>query len=288
VVRVVTERRPRGARVVRLPEQCPVCGSRVLLPEGEAIARCTGGLYCPAQRKESLRHFASRAAMDIEGLGPQLIEQLVDRGLVNTPADLFHLTVEQLAGLERMGEKSATRLRNALDRRRSTTLPRFLHALGIPEVGTATARTLARHFGSLDGLMAATEEELQAVPDVGPVMATRIRGFFAEEHNRDVIKGLREAGVHWEEQAPQRAEATAEGLPLSGKVFVLTGTLPDMTREEATAAIEARGGRVSGSLSRKTHYLVCGADPGSKLARARELEVEVLDPEGFARLLAGD
>lgn len=288
VVRVVTERRPRGTRIVRLPERCPVCDSRVLLPEGEAIARCTGGLYCPAQRKEALRHFASRAAMDIEGLGPQLIEQLVDQGLVDTPADLFGLTVEQLAALERMGEKSATRLRNALDRRQATTLPRFLHALGIPEVGTATAKTLARHFGSLDGLMAATEAELEAVPDVGPVMAARIRGFFTERHNREVIAALRKAGVHWDEQAPQPAVAPAGDLPLSGKVFVLTGTLPAMTREEATAAIEARGGRVSGSLSRKTDYLVCGADPGSKLARARDLEVQVLDPEGFAGMLAGD
>ena len=284
IVAVVLEKRPhppppRFDILERYPV-CPVCGSRVVRLPGEAVARCTGGLYCPAQRKQSLLHFASRRAMDIEGLGEKLVDQLVDQGLVKTPVDLYRLDVPTLARLERMGEKSAQKLIAAIDRSRHTTLARFIYALGIRNVGEATARDLAHHFGSLDALMNADEAALMAVPDIGPVVAESIRQFFAEPHNRQVIAGLRRVGVTW----PERREASAR-TALTGKTFVLTGTLASMTRDEARERIEAAGGKVSASVSKKTDYVVAGSEPGSKLARARELGVPVLDEAGFLALL---
>jgi DNA ligase (NAD+) len=283
VVAVVSERRPTGAAVFEMPRHCPVCGSHIFREPGEAIARCTGGLICAAQRKQAMRHFAGRRALDIEGLGDRIIDQLVDCGLVRTPADLFKLGVGTLAGLERMGEKSAANLARAFDRARSTTLERFIYSLGIRHVGESTARDLARHFGSLDALMAASEEELLEVPDVGPVVSASIVQFFGEPHNRQVVDELRAAGVHWTEQAPQRAPV---GL-LAGRTLVLTGTLPTWTREHAKQRIEAAGGKVAGSVSRKTDYLVAGADAGSKLAKASELGVAIIG-EGQLKRLLGD
>lgn len=283
IVAVVPERRPAHARRFRLPDKCPVCGSDVVRLPGEAVARCTGGLYCPAQRKQALLHFASRRALDIEGLGEKLVDQLVDAGLVKTPADLFGLTLERLAALDRMGEKSAQNLLEALERStREATLARFIFALGIRHVGETTARDLAEHFGSLDALMRASRDEILEVRDVGPVVAESVARFFAEPHNRAVIERLRGAyGARW--QAPQRRGAEGGG-PLAGKTFVLTGTLASMTRDEAKQRIEALGGKVTGSVSGKTDYVVAGADPGSKLDRARELGVSILDEEAFGRL----
>jgi DNA ligase (NAD+) len=286
VVRVVPEQRPGDARPVPLPARCPVCGSEVVRPEGEAIARCAGGLACPAQRREALRHFASRRGLDIQGLGAQIVEQLVARDLVEDPADLFHLDVSALAALERMGERSATKLVAAVAASRPTTLDRFLYALGIPEVGDATARVLARHFGSLAALMAADAEALTSVPDIGPVMADRITTFFRQPRNQAVIERLRAAGVHWPESPPAAPLAAATGT-LAGRTFVLTGTLPNLAREAARERIEAAGGRVVGSVSRRTDYVVAGADPGSKLERAAALAIPVLDEAGLLELLAG-
>lgn len=286
VVRVVPEGRPRDARPVPLPACCPVCGSEVVRPEGEAIARCAGGLACPAQRREALRHFASRRGLDIQGLGTQIVEQLVARDLVGDPAALFHLDASALAALERMGERSATKLVAAIAASRPTTLDRFLYALGIPEVGDATARVLARHFGSLAALMAADAGALTSVPDVGPVMADRITAFLRQPRNQAVIERLRAAGVHWPESAPAMPLAAATGT-VAGRTFVLTGTLPNLAREAARERIEAAGGRVSGSVSRRTDYVVAGADAGAKLARAAALAIPVLDEAGLLELLAG-
>lgn len=282
VVSVVRERRPKDVRPFRMPEKCPVCGSRVVRLEGEAIARCSGGLYCPAQRKQALLHFASRRAMDIEGLGEKLVDQLVDKGLVKTPADLYRLDLPTLAGLERMGEKSAQNLLDAIERSKHTTLERFIYALGIRNVGEATARDLARHFGALEPLMHAGVEELMQVPEVGPVVAESIAQFFAEPHNRQVIADLRRLGVRWQEGRPRQRAAVAG---VAGKTFVLTGTLPHWTREEAKEKIEAAGGKVTGSVSSKTDYVVVGADPGSKLARAEALGIPLLDEDGLKALL---
>ncbi len=282
VVRVVEDQRPRGARRVKLPEHCPVCGSHVTRAEGEAVARCSGGLVCGAQRREALLHFASRRAMDVEGLGEKLVEQLVDSGRVETPADLYTLSAEELAGRDRMGEKSAANLVLALARSRTTTLARFLYALGIRDVGEATALALAEHFGSLDALQSAGMEEIRQVRDVGPVVALHARDFFAEPHNRQVIRALRAAGVTWPEGV--RIRATAEG-PLHGEVVVITGTLGSMTRDEARAAARAAGATVTDSVSRKTTLLVSGADAGSKLRKAAELGVRVVDEAEFLRLI---
>ncbi|MDJ0929168.1 MAG: NAD-dependent DNA ligase LigA [Gammaproteobacteria bacterium] len=282
VVSVVGERRPAKTKAVRLPRKCPVCRSDVLRVEGEAVARCTGGLVCAAQRKEALRHFASRRAMDIEGLGAKIIDQLVEQDLVATPADIYNLTVEQLAELDRMGEKSAGNLIEALRNSKETTLPKFLYALGIREVGEATASNLARHFASLESIEAASSEELQDAPDVGPVVAEHIRAFFEQRHNQEVIQKLRSAGVHWPDL--QKARADQAG-PLDGKTFVLTGTLDGMTRSEAKKRIEALGGKVTGSVSKKTDYLVCGRDPGSKLAKAETFRTEILDEPALVTLL---
>ena len=282
VVSVVKERRPKDARPFRMPTHCPVCGSRVVRLEGEAVARCSGGLYCPAQRKQALLHFASRRAMDIEGLGEKLVDQLVDRGLVKTPADLYRLDLDTLAGLERMGVKSAQNLLKAIDRSRHTSLDRFIYALGIRNVGEATAKDLARHFGALEPLMHASQEDLMQVPEVGPVVAESIVQFFAEPHNRQVINELRRLGVSWEEG---RAKGKKSVPGVAGKTFVLTGTLPHWTREEAREKIEAAGGKVTNSVSSRTDYVVVGADPGSKLAKATELGLPLLDEEGLKRLL---
>jgi len=279
IVSVRLERRPPHARPFRMPTRCPACGSAVVRGADEAVARCSGGLVCPAQRKQALLHFASRRAMDIEGLGEKLVDQLVEKNLVRSPADLFHLDLETLAGLERMGEKSARNLLAALERAKRTELARFIYALGIRNVGEATARDLARHFGTLERLMAASEEELQQVPGVGLVVARSIRQFFDEPHNVEVIRRLRAAGVTWPEGEP--AKPPAEGA----KVFVLTGTLAHMSRDEARRLIESHGHRVASAVSAKTDYVVAGADPGSKLARARELGIPVLDEAGLLKLL---
>jgi DNA ligase (NAD+) len=249
--------------------------------EGEAVARCSGGLYCPAQRKQAILHFASRRAMDIAGLGDRVVEQLVENELVRTPADLYKLTAEDLAALERMGEKSASNLVAAIEGSKQTTLSRFLYALGIRDVGEATAETLARHFATLEALESADAEALQEAPDIGPVVAAHVSTFFAQTHNREVISELRKRGVHWPEE---RRRATGP-RPLQGKTFVLTGTLSGMTREEAKARIEALGGRVTGSVSKKTDYVVYGAEPGSKLDHANALGVATLDDAAFESLL---
>jgi DNA ligase (NAD+) len=282
VVKVILERRPQDAREVELPSKCPVCGSAVEREEGEAVARCTGGLYCPAQRKEALRHFASRHALDIDGLGTKLIDQLVEGGVVNNPADLYELTAERLVELDRMGEKSAENLVKALDQsKKKATLPRFLYALGIRDVGEATAAALANHFGSIKELQDATEEQIQEVPDVGPVVAAHVYKFFQEKHNRDVLAAL---SKHIQLKAQARKAASGAG-PLAGKTFVLTGSLDSMSRDQASERIVELGGKVAGSVSKKTSYVVAGAEAGSKLAKAQELGVEVLDEKAFLSLL---
>jgi DNA ligase (NAD+) len=268
-----------------MPKKCPECGSAIVRLEGEAAARCTGGLVCPAQRKQSLLHFSARRAMDIEGLGDKLVDQLVDADVVKTPVDLYRLGLAALAGLERMAEKSASNVLAAIERSKKTTLARFLFALGIRHVGEATARDLARHFGSLDALMAADEETLQQAPDVGPVVAAAIARFFAEPHNREAIRQLRAAGVAFDEPGPL-PRPSADG-PFAGKIAVLTGTLASMSREEAKARIEALGGKVTGSVSKKTDYVVAGAEAGAKLDKARELNVAVLEESAFLAMLDG-
>jgi DNA ligase (NAD+) len=288
VVAAVLDRRPVPEpprfNILQSYPTCPECGSHVVRLDGEAAARCTGGLYCPAQRKQALLHFASRRAMDIAGLGDKLVDQLVDRGLVHTPADLYGLSLEALAGLERMAEKSAANLLAAIEASKAATLARFIFALGIRNVGETTAKDLARHFGSLDKLVAATEVDLLAVRDVGPIVAQSITQFFAEPHNLDVVGKLRAAGVRW---------AESEGLQqstgmLAGRTLVLTGTLPTLTREAAKERIEAAGGKVAGSVSKKTDYVVAGEEAGSKLAKAQELGVAILDEAGLLALLASD
>ncbi|HYL02749.1 MAG TPA: NAD-dependent DNA ligase LigA [Steroidobacteraceae bacterium] len=285
LVSVLTERRPAGTVPVSLPSVCPVCGSRVLRVEGEAVARCTGGFTCRAQLQEALRHFASRRALDIEGLGDRVIGQLVERELVRSPADLYSLTAEQLSELERMGEKSAANLVAAIKKSRLTTLPRLLYALGIREVGEATALALARHFGSLEALMGADEGRIQQVPDVGPVVAAQVAAFFASKDHVSVIKELRRKGVTWPDM--QRPPGAGQVGALAGCTVVITGTLAHLTREQAEEALLARGAKVTGSVSKKTSFVVAGSEPGSKLARARELGVRVLDERQLQALLAG-
>ena len=282
VVQVVLSQRPDDARAFVMPTQCPVCGSEVEKPTGEAVARCSGGLYCAAQRKEAIKHFASRRAMDIEGLGDKLVEQLVEQRLIEDVADLYRLTVEQLAGLERMGEKSAANLVAALEKSKQTSFERFLFALGIREVGEATAQVLAREFGDLDALMQADEERLKQVRDVGPVVATHIAAFFRQPHNLEVIDKLRH--IARIEFPVVEVPAAGEQI-LAGKTFVLTGTLSGMTRTEAKERLQALGAKVSGSVSKKTDYVVAGADAGSKLARAQELGIVVLSEQEMLDLL---
>ncbi|HEY9270842.1 MULTISPECIES: NAD-dependent DNA ligase LigA [Achromobacter] len=275
----VLEKRPEDAREFVMPTACPICGSAIERLEDETIARCTGGLFCGAQRKQTLWHAASRKALDIEGLGEKLVDQLVDSGRVKTLADLYSLRPLELVGLDRMGQKSADNLVAAIDKARAPALNRLLYALGIRHVGETTARDVARHFGSIDAIMDADEEALSSVPDVGPVVAASIRRFFAEQHNRDVIEQLKAQGVN------PVAEAAPQATTLAGKTFVLTGTLPNWTREEASMRIQAAGGKVSGSVSKKTAYLVAGEDSGSKLVKAQELGVAVLDEDALKALL---
>lgn len=282
VVSVVEARRPANASVVVFPEQCPVCESAIEKDPQEAVARCSGGLYCPAQRKEAMKHFASRKALDIDGLGDKLIEQLVDAGLVANPADFFHLQLAQLIGLERMGEKSAVKLLAALEKAKHTTLPRFLFSLGIREVGEATANNLAQHFAQLDALMAADHESLLEVDDVGEVVARHIVAFFAEPHNQQVITALLDAGLVW----PVIEKASSDSQPLQGQTFVLTGTYASMGRNEAKAKLQALGAKVSGSVSAKTHCLIAGEKAGSKLVKAQSLDVQVWDEQQMRDLFA--
>ena len=273
VVSVVLDKRPRGTRRFRFPKTCPVCGSGVMSDEGGVIRRCEGGLVCSAQLKESIKHFSSRLAMDIEGLGAKLVEQLVDSGRVKTPADLFALPASEFADLERMGEKSADNLMSALEKSRATTLPRFLFALGIPQVGEATAQTLAEHFGTLEALQEASLESLETVADVGPVVADEIRRFFDQSENRKVIASLRERGVSW----PQITVRTESNGGFAGKTVVITGTLPNLSRDEARQWLIAQGAKVAGSVSSRTDFLVSGADPGSKYDKAVDLGIRILE-----------
>jgi DNA ligase (NAD+) len=282
IVGIVDTKRPDNARDVIFPEHCPVCGSPVETVPGEAVARCDGGLICPAQRKEAIKHFASRKAMDIEGLGDKLVEQLVDQGHINAVADLYQLTREQLAGLERMGEKSADNLLSALEKSKQTTLEKFIYALGIREVGEATARNLALHFGNYAALANASEEALQEVADVGPVVAHFVAEFFQQPHNRDAVTALKAAGVTWEDR--DQPVNTAD-LPLKGLTYVLTGTLETMSRDDAKAQLLALGAKVAGSVSAKTDYVVAGPGAGSKLQKAEELNIPVLDEAGLLALL---
>lgn len=281
VVRALPERRPADARTFVMPAQCPSCGSAVRRGEDEAVARCTAGLYCPAQRKQALLHFASRRALDIDGLGEKIVNQLVEHEIVHTPADLFRLDILRLAALDRMGEKAATNLVQAIDHCRNTTLARFIYALGIRNVGESTARDLAAHFRDLDALMAADGQRLRQVSDVGPVVADSVAAFFKEQHNRDVIDELMKSGITFALMAEPQAPAPG----VAGKTFVLTGALPTLSRDEAKTRIEGKGGKVSGSVSKKTHYLVAGEDAGSKLTKARELGVAILDEQGLMNLL---
>jgi len=282
VVKIVPGSRQPGAQLIELPAQCPVCGSDVEQLEGEAVARCSGGLFCAAQRKESIKHFASRKAMDIDGLGNKLVEQLVDAGLIEHVNDLYSLTVEQVASLERMGDKSAANLVEALEKSKHTSLARFIYALGIREVGEATAQTLAQYFASLQAIQQADEEALQQVEDVGPVVASHIVRFFKQPHNLQVIDALLQAGIHWD-----KVEVTPpQQQTLQGQTFVLTGTLSEMSRDEAKKALQARGAKVTGSVSKKTSYVVVGDSPGSKAAKAEQLGVEILDEAGLMKLLA--
>jgi DNA ligase (NAD+) len=284
VVSVVADKRPRGTVPVQLPARCPVCGSQVLRVEGEAVARCTGGFTCRAQRQEALRHFASRRALDIEGLGDKLVEQLIEHDQVRSPADLYSLTLSELSQLEHMGEKSAANLLAAIEKSKQTTLPRLLYGLGIREVGEATALSLARHFGTLERLMGAEQPAIQQVMDIGPVVAAHVAAFFASEDHRNVINALRDKGVTWPDMPARPTETAA----LAGRTFVITGTLSGMTREEAQEALIARGAKVSGSVSKRTSFVIAGSEAGSKLSKARELGVAVLSEEQFVALLGGD
>ncbi len=287
VAAVIYAKRPADASEFVMPTACPECGSAIIKLEGEAVARCTGGLICPAQRKQALLHYAQRRAVDIEGLGDKLVDQLVDGDIVHTPADLYKLGVAALAGLERMAEKSATNLVASIEQSKSTTLAKFLFGLGIRHVGEATAKDLAKHFGKLDAIMDANIGQLLEVNDVGPVVAESLRKFFDQPHNREVVEQLRAGGVHWKEHEPAAVTGPSEG-PFAGKTVVLTGTLSGMSRDEAKEKLEALGAKVSGSVSKKTDYVIAGEEAGSKLDKARELGVAVLDEQQFLALLQGD
>jgi DNA ligase (NAD+) len=288
VVAVQKEKRPVHVKSFVMPDHCPVCGARAVRLPGEAVTRCTGGLFCPAQRKQAILHYASRRAMNIDGLGEKLVEQLVDNAIIRTPADLYKLGITALAALERMAEKSAGNIINAIEKSKHTTLARFIYSLGIRNVGETTARDVARYFGNLDRLMAADTEALQQVPDIGPVVAGSIADFFAERHNLEVIEQLLGGGVQWKEAAGMQQAEAGPGVSfgkLGGKTFVLTGTLPNLSREDAKEKIEAWGGKVTGSVSRKTDYVVAGSDPGSKYDKAVELRITILDETGLLQLV---
>ncbi|WDE13921.1 NAD-dependent DNA ligase LigA [Thalassomonas haliotis] len=281
IVSVVKDKRPDNAREIEFPRACPVCGSEVEKAEGEAVLRCSGGLVCGAQRKEAIKHFASRKALDVDGLGDKLVEQLVDEKLISTPADLFKLTEIQISTLERMGQKSAAKLLKSLDSAKLTTLARFIYALGIREVGETTAANLASHYLTLDAIMAAKEESLLEVSDIGAVVAHNILHFFQQENNLKVVTDLLDVGIHW---PPIKVKA-ADEQPLDGQTFVLTGTLSQMGRNDAKTALQSLGAKVSGSVSAKTHYLVAGEKAGSKLTKAQDLGVEVLTEDELVALL---
>jgi DNA ligase (NAD+) len=283
VVKVLTDKRPADSQEISLPSECPECGSAIDQPEGEVVARCSGGLFCPAQRKEAIRHYASRRALDIEGLGEQWVNVLVDEGMIETVADIYHLREEDLITLDRMGSKSAANLVNAIAESRETDLERLIYALGIREVGEATARALARHFRSLEALMEADEDSLQEVADIGPVVAAHIRGFFAEPHNREIIRRLKAAGVSYR---PPPEPETADS-PFAGKTVVITGTLSEYSRDDARDALESRGAKVAGSVSSRTDYVIAGEGGGSKLNKARDLGVPILSEAEFLEQLAG-
>ncbi len=273
VVSVLPDKRVPGADIFTMPRICPVCGSSAVREEGEADYRCTGGLFCAAQRKEAILHFAHRRAVEVDGLGDKLVEQLVDANIIRTLPDLYKLGLTALANLDRMADKSAMNLLDALEKSKQTTLPRFVFGLGIRHVGEATAKALARHFGKLDAIMDATEARLVGVSDVGPIVAKSLRTFFDQAHNREIVEQLRACGVTWEEGAP----AAVVPKPLLGKTFVVTGTLPTLSRDQAKDMLEAAGAKVAGSVSKKTDYLLAGADAGSKLDKAGELGVAVID-----------
>lgn len=283
VVAVLPDKRLDSAQPFTMPTRCPVCGSEAVREEGEVDHRCSGGLFCGAQRKQAILHYAQRRAVDIEGLGDKLVEQLVDGDVVKTLPDLYRLGLMALANLDRMAQKSAQNVLDALEKSKQTTLPRFLFGLGIRHVGEATAKDLARHFGNLDAIMEASEEQLLQVNDVGPTVAKSIHTFFQQPHNREVVEQLRACGVHWAEGAPPQRAAQ----PLTGKTFVLTGTFPTLRREEAKELLEAAGAKVAGSVSKKTDYVVAGEEAGSKLDKARELGVAVIDEAGMLALLNG-
>jgi DNA ligase (NAD+) len=282
VVSVLPDKRLPNSRIFTMPRTCPVCGAAAVREEGEADYRCTGGLFCAAQRKEAILHYAHRRAVEIEGLGDKLVEQLVDANVIRVLPDLYRLGLTALASLDRMAEKSANNLLEALEKSKQTTLPRFVFGLGIRHVGEATAKALARHFGKLGAIMDATEEQLLEVSDVGPIVAKSIRTFFEQAHNREVVEQLRACGVTWEEGEPPAVAAKA----LSGKTFVITGTLPSLSRDDAKDLIEAAGGKVAGSVSKKTDYVVAGSEAGSKLVKAQELGVAVIDEAALLALLA--
>lgn len=280
VVSVILSKRPAETTKIELPHICPVCGSEVIKLEDFAAARCTGGLFCPAQKKEAIKHFASRKAMDIEGLGDKIVNQLVDNGLIHHVDDLYRLTLPQLMSLERMGQKSAENLLDALTKSKETTLARFIFALGIREVGEATARALAYHFGELAKLRVAQYEDLLNVPDVGPVAAQSISHFFQEPHNNEILDELIRIGIHWSEKTHDRSQAQLAGL-----TFVITGTLATISREDASEILRGRGARVTNSISKNTSYLVVGDNPGSKLEKAKQLNVKILNEQDFLTLL---
>ena len=281
IIGVVKERRPENAKKIHFPTACPVCESAVIRVEGEAVARCTGGLFCAAQRKEALKHFVSRKAMDIDGIGEKLIEQLMARELIHTPADLFKLDLTSLMRLERMGEKSAQNALNSIEKSKSTTLARFLYALGIREVGEATALNLANHFGTLAAIREANIETLTQVQDVGEVIANHIFRFWQEPHNVEVVEDLIKQGVHWQDVV----QVEIADNPLKNKNVVLTGTLTQLTRDEAKALLQSLGCKVSGSVSSKTDYLIAGEKAGSKLTKAQELGITVLSEQDFVNLI---
>ena len=285
VVAPVLQQREGDLKLPQMPSRCPVCDSEVLQQPGQAAYRCVGGLVCAAQRKEAIKHYASRKALDIEGLGDKLVEQMVEQGMIASIADLYHLSLEQLAGLERMAEKSARNLLDALEQSKQTTLARFIYALGIREVGEATAEALAGYFGAIDAVMDADEEALQQVEDVGPVVAGNMRHFFDQEKNRDIVEKILLQGVSW----PQTNAAQQQQLQtLEGKTYVISGTLEGLSRDQAAKLLKARGAKVSGSVSAKTSAVISGDNPGSKVARAGELGVDILDQAGFERLLGGE
>jgi DNA ligase (NAD+) len=281
IVRVLVDKRPKTIRKFKMPTECPECGSPLIRIDDEAIIRCSGGLICPAQQKQSIIHFASRKAMDIEGLGDKSVEQLVNVGLIQGLPDIYKLELEQLVSLDRMAEKSSQNLLDAIEKSKLTSLPRFIYALGIRNVGESTAKDLAGFYGDLYEIMNQTEESLQLVPDIGPTVAKSISDFFRQTKNREVIESLISLGVHWPKYDIKKS---ASGI-FATKTFVLTGTLPSMSREEAKSIIEMNGGKVVGSVSKKTDYVVAGSDAGSKLATAQELGVKIISQQELLKLI---